>query len=53
MIVSFLESVFIQFGQSEMRQDCPGWIEPYATLPFTDPNTGSNAIPYSDGMLTM
>ncbi len=47
-----LESAFLQFGKNEMRQDCPAWIQPYATLPATDPNTGSNAIPYSDGTLT-
>ena len=35
-----------------MRTDCPGWITPYPTLPCTDPATGSNAIPYSEGKLT-
>jgi len=47
-----LESAFAQFGQSTMRLDCPDWITPYPTLPCTDPSTGSNAIPYSDGTLT-
>jgi phospholipase C len=47
-----LEAAFTQFGQNTMRTDCPDWIEPYATLPTTDPHTGSNAIPYSDGTLT-
>ena len=35
-----------------MRTDCPSWIIPYPTLPCTDPSTGSNAIPYSEGKLT-
>ena len=47
-----LESAFLQFGRNEIRVDCPPRIEPYATLPSTDPNTNSNAIPYSDGTLT-
>ncbi|MFZ6765744.1 alkaline phosphatase family protein [Undibacterium sp. Di26W] len=47
-----LDSAFVQYGQITMRQDCPDWIVPYATLPCTDPSTGSNAIPYSDGTLT-
>jgi hypothetical protein len=46
-----LESAFVQLGLKEMRQDCPAWIEPYSTLPSTDPQTGSKAIPYSDGTL--
>jgi len=28
-----IDSAFIQFGQNDMRQDCPAWIEPYPTLP--------------------
>jgi phospholipase C len=47
-----IESAFSQYGQTAMRLDCPDWITPYPTLPCSDPNTGSNAIPYSDGTLT-
>jgi phospholipase C len=47
-----LGSAFSQFGVDTMRQDCPTWITPYPTLPCTDPQTQSNAIPYSDGTLT-
>lgn len=47
-----LDSAFRQFGQKEIRQDCPRWIECYQTLPSADPNTLSDAIPYSDGTLT-
>lgn len=46
-----LDSAFEQFGRHSMRQDCPVRITPYPTLPSTDPSTGSNAIPYSDGTL--
>jgi len=46
-----LATAFSTFGQRAMRTDCPGWIEPYAKLPCTDPNTGSDAIPYGDGKL--
>lgn len=48
-----LDAVFTKFGRAEMRQDCPPFMEPYATLPSTKPNGNSNAIPYSDGTLTV
>lgn len=48
-----IEAAFIQFGQNQMRQECPEWIEPYKTLPRNDPNTGSNAIPYCEGKLAI
>jgi phospholipase C len=48
-----LGASFSQFGQETMRGDCPTWIEPYATLPSTDPATGSNEIPYADGTLSV
>jgi phospholipase C len=47
-----LQSAFNRFGTDTQRQDCPEWIEPYAHLPSIDPNTNSDAIPYSDGTLT-
>jgi len=47
-----LDAAFNQFGQETMRQDCPLWMEPYATLPSADPATNSNAIPYASGTLT-
>jgi phospholipase C len=47
-----LETAFTQFNVKKMRTDCPAWITPYATLPCTDPQTGSNAIPFSEGSLT-
>jgi phospholipase C len=47
-----LDSAFSQFGQGIMRQDCPGWIEPYTILPSVDPHTNSNDIPYREGQLT-
>ena len=46
-----LDSVFSQFGLSSMRTDCPEKLLSYATLPCADPETCSNAIPYSDGTL--
>jgi phospholipase C len=48
-----LDAAFARFGQSTMRQDCPEQIPPYPTLPSTDPHTHSDAIPYSDGTLTV
>ncbi len=47
-----LNTAFSQFGQKNMRTDCPAWITPYPTLPCTDPATCSNKIPYNDGTLT-
>ncbi len=47
-----LQSVFRQFGQDQVRDDCPPWIKPHSTLPSIDPSTGSNCIPYSNGQLT-
>jgi phospholipase C len=45
-----LAAAFSQFGLSEMRANCPMMLS-YATLPSTDPSTGSNAVPYSGGTL--
>lgn len=47
-----LDTAFALFGQQIMREDCPAWIQPYSTLPSTDPQTNSNTIPYNDGTLT-
>jgi phospholipase C len=47
-----LNCAFSQFGVKTMREDCPMWMEPYATLPTTDPNTQSNAIPFASGTLS-
>ena len=48
-----LDSVFDQFGQAVMREDCPHRIGPWETLPTPDPLTGSTALPYSDGTLSV
>lgn len=46
-----LDSVFIHYGQTEKRTDCPASIEGYATLPVADPHTNSDAIAHEDGTL--
>jgi Phosphoesterase family len=48
-----LDTVFSNFGQKDMREDCLPWIEPYTSLPFADPQTCSTAIPYSNGSLML
>lgn len=47
-----LESAFFDFGLDTMRTDCPEWLSHYTKLPCKNPQTDSDRIPYSDGMLT-